>query len=60
MFIHYDVVHRAALELSDSAEIKQDEFEQHYHCQFGMGTMYHYWLEFKTDEDATAFLLRWA
>ena len=60
MLIPIQAVHRAALAIKDQGDIGQTEFEDWYHCRFGMSNdAENYWLHFDTEQDASAFLLRW-
>ena len=64
-FVPYEIVHRAAVEMSEDKrryEVWQDEFEQHYNVRFGTlkADIHHYTMIFPSDQDYTAFMLRWA
>ena len=60
MLIPIQAVHRAALAIKDLGDIGQTEFEDCYHCRFGMSTdSENYWLHFDSEKYATEFLLRW-
>lgn len=60
MYIPVEVVHRAAVAISDQGDISQTEFEDAYHCRFGLsGEPTTYWIHFDTQEYASIFLLRW-
>ena len=64
-FVPYEIVHRAAVEMAlDSRryEIWKDEFEQCYNVKFGhlKTDVDHYTMIFPSDQDYTAFMLRWA
>jgi hypothetical protein len=60
MFVPVQSVHRAALAIKDQGDISQCDFEDYYHCRFGMSKdVENYWLQFDSEQYATEFLLRW-
>ena len=60
MLIPVKAVHNAALALKEQGDVSQTEFEDVYHCRFGMSTdNENYWLHFDKQEYASMFLLRW-
>jgi hypothetical protein len=60
MLVPVQAVHRAALVLKEQGDIAQTEFEDAYHCRFGLSTdVENYWIHFDTQEYASMFLLRW-
>ena len=61
MMIPTTAVHRAALAIQDRGDISQCDFEDHYHCRFGLSPdiVNYYYVEFDSEKDATAFMLRW-
>ena len=64
-FVPYEIVHRAAIEMAEDKrryEVWLYEFEQHYNVKFGSlkTDIYSYTMIFPSDQDYTAFMLRWA
>lgn len=64
-FVPYEIVHRAAVEMAEDQrryEVWQDEFEKQYNVKFGTlkVDVHHYTMIFPSDQDYTAFMLRWA
>lgn len=61
MLIPTTVVHRAALAIKDYGDVGLTEFEDAYHCKFGMSpdVVNYYYVQFDTEQDASIFVLRW-
>jgi len=61
MLVPVNVVHRAALVLSEQGDINCTDFEDAYNCKFGLApdVVNYYYLHFDTEQDASMFLLRW-
>ena len=63
MLIPVQAVHRAALVLQEQGDITETMFEDTYHCKIGKlspDLVNYYDIYFDTEQDATAFLLRWS
>ena len=63
MLIPVMAVHRAALVLREHGDITETMFEDTYHCKIGKlspDLVNYYDIYFDTEQDATAFLLRWS
>jgi hypothetical protein len=61
MLIPIQAVHCAAAAITNTLDdISQDNFEKTYHCTILKSPdVVNYYLQFDTEKDATAFILRW-